>query len=344
MLEKWKSILISENDPIINAINILNKTGLMLIIVCDQNNKLLGTISDGDIRKGLSKGFTLNDKVSLIYNKNPKYVYENTSLKIIKNLFNNRVYKGLPVIDKQKNVVDCYFEDNFFTIKEKPPFLIMAGGYGKRLKKLTENIPKPMIKINQKPILEHIINKAKEEDFTNIYISTHYKSEIIENHFGNGYKFDVNIEYIKEEKPLGTGGSFKSMSHFDGPIIITNGDIISKIGYQKLLDFHNLNQGIATMAVIKHEIKNPFGVVKHDGIRLLDFEEKPSWFSYVNAGIYVVESKASSLIKKNQYTSMPSILKKLIDKKNDVFIFHLHEDWVDIGTPDELKKIKKLFK
>tara|TARA_B100000780_G_C21116249_1_gene451658 strand:- start:750 stop:1784 length:1035 start_codon:yes stop_codon:yes gene_type:complete len=344
MLEKWKSILISGNDPIINAINILNKTGLMLIIVCDQNNKLLGTISDGDIRKGLSKGFALNDKVSLIYNKNPKYVYESTSLKIIKNLFNNRVYKGIPVIDKQKNVVGCYFEDNFFTIEEKPPFLIMAGGYGKRLKKLTENIPKPMIKINQKPILEHIINKAKEENFTNIFISTHYKSEIIENHFGNGNKFDVTIEYIKEEKPLGTGGSFKSMCHFDGPIIITNGDIISKIGYQKLLDFHNLNQGIATMAVIKHEIKNPFGVVKHDGIRLLDFEEKPSWFSYVNAGIYVVESKASTLIKKNQYTSMPSILKKLIDKKNDVFIFHLHEDWVDIGTPNELKKIKKVFK
>ena len=241
-------------------------------------------------------------------------------------------------------MVGCYFEDNFFTIVEKPPFLIMAGGYGKRLKKLTENIPKPMIKINQKPILEHIINKAKEENFTNIFISTHYKSEIIENYFGNGNKFDVNIKYIKEEKPLGTGGSFKSMCNFDGPIIITNGDIISKIGYQKLLDFHNLNQGIATMAVIKHEIKNPFGVVKHDGIRLLDFEEKPSWFSYVNAGIYVVESEVSTIIRKKQYTSMPSILKKLIDKKNDVFIFHLHEDWVDIGTPTELKKIQKVFK
>ncbi|MDC1280930.1 sugar phosphate nucleotidyltransferase [bacterium] len=342
--EKWKSILLTKESLIIDAINLLNKTGLLLIIVVDQSNKLLATITDGDIRKGLAKGLALKDNVSLIMNRMPKYIYQNKNFEEIKSLFIEEDYKGLPVIDKNQKVINCHFQDDFFKLKEKPPLLIMAGGFGKRLGKLTEKYPKPMLKINNKPILEHIINKAKEENFINIFISTYYKSKIIEDYFGNGDNFNVHITYIKEEKPLGTGGSFKFMNKFNGSIVITNGDIISKIGYQKLLDFHNLNKGIATIAVLKHEIKNPFGVIKYNGIQLVDFEEKPSWISYINSGIYVVESRASKIIKKDENISMPSVLKKLKGKNNDIFIFHMHEDWIDIGTPEELKKIQKTLK
>ena len=342
--KKWKSVILAENSLIIDAINILSNSGLLIVIIIDKADKLLATITDGDIRKGLAKGLMLNDKVHLVMNKNPKYIFQDTLFKDIKTLFIEDKYKAIPVIDENHKVVNCYFHDYFFEMKENPPLLIMAGGFGKRLGKLTEKCPKPMLKINNKPILEHIINKAKEENFTNIFISTHYKSEIIENYFGNGKYFNVKITYIKEKKPLGTGGSFKFMSNFVGPIVITNGDIISKIGYAKLLDFHNLNNAIATMAVIKNEIKNPFGVVKYNGIKLIDFEEKPTWITSINAGIYVVDSKVTNLIKKNETISMPLVFKKLKQKNKDVFIFHMHEEWIDIGSPEELKKIKKILK
>ena len=337
----WKSILIEEDRLIIDAINILNNTGLPVALVVNKDLQLLASITDGDIRKGLARGLSIQDKLNLIMNKNPKFVTEPKDLTTIHRLLFEDKFKAIPLIDENNKIVDCYFYDHFFKNNINFPFLIMAGGFGKRLGKLTEETPKPMLKVNNIPILEHIIKKARAEHFTNIFISTHYKSEIIENYFGNGHNLNVNIKYIKEKKPLGTGGSFQFMKKFKGPVLVTNGDIISKIGYRKLLDFHLLNNGIATMAVIKNEIQNPFGVVKYDGINLIDFEEKPVWINYINAGIYVVDSIVAKSIKENTKISMPMILKKITEKKEKVFIFHMHEDWVDIGTPQQLKEINK---
>lgn len=342
--ENWKSAVLTKETLLINAIKKLDNSRLQILIVTDKSFKLEATITDGDIRRGLAKGVTLQDQINLVMNSNPKYVNENTHYNEIKNLFALEKHKAIPVVNKNKKVVDCYFQNEFFENDLNPPLLIMAGGFGKRLGALTKNSPKPMIKVKDKPILEHIIDKAKNENLNNIFISTHFKSEIIEDYFGDGTKFNVNITYIKEKKPLGTGGSFKYMNKFKGPVIVTNGDIISKIGYRKLLDFHKLNDGMATMAVIKNEIINQYGVVKFDGINMLDFEEKPLWTTYINAGIYIVDTKVAKLVKKNENISMPLILKKLKNNNNDVYIFHMHEDWVDVGTPEELKKIKKLLK
>ena len=343
MVEKnWKSIIVSEEIRLIDAIKVLNNTGLLMLIVTNKSLKLKATITDGDIRKGLAKGITLEDKIHLVMKLNPKYVTLKTNYNEIKNLFGIKKYKAIPVVDESKKVVNCHFQNDFFENDINPPLLIMAGGFGKRLGKLTRNSPKPMIKVQDRPILEHIIDKAKNENLTNIFISTHFKSHIIEDYFGDGTKFDVKITYIKEKKPLGTGGSFKFMNKFKGPVIITNGDIISKIGYRKLLDFHELNNSLATMAVIKNEIINPYGVVKFNGINMLDFEEKPLWTTYINAGIYIIDAKVTKFIKRNENISMPLILKRLKNKNQDVYIFHMHEDWIDVGTPEELNKIRLL--
>ena len=341
MPKNWKSMLLYKDDKIINGIKLLNKTGLLIIIIVNKSNQLIGTVTDGDIRKGLAKNIILDDKLELIMNKNPKYIFENTDPLIIKKIISQEYHRAYPIINQKKVVVGCHFLDDFFAEEEKPPFLIMAGGFGKRLGKLTEDCPKPMLKVNNKPILEHIIIKAREEGFKNIYISTHYKSDVIENYFSKKNNLNVNISYFKEEKPLGTGGGFRFMKKFNGPIVVTNGDIISKIGYQKLLDFHNSNNGFATMAIIKHKIENPFGVVKYEGIQLTEFQEKPYWTTYVNAGIYVLNNKASKLIKKNEFISMPHLFNKIKNKNESVLIFHMHENWIDIGTPAELNKIKK---
>lgn len=341
MAKNWNSIILHKNEKIINGIELLNKTGLLIIIIVNKSNQLIGTVTDGDIRKGLSKNIILDDKLELIMNRHPKYLFENTDPKIIKKTVMQKHLIAYPIVNQKKVVVGCHFLDDFFSKEEKPPFLIMAGGFGKRLGKLTKNCPKPMLRVNKKPILEHIIIKAKEEGFKNIYISTHFKSNIIENYFSKKNNLDVNISYLKEETPLGTGGGFKFMSKFNGPVVVTNGDIISKIGYQKLLDFHKINHGYATMAIIQHKIENPFGVVKYEGNQLTEFEEKPSWITYVNAGIYVLDNKASKLIKKNEFISMPQLFNKIKNINKNVLIYHLHENWIDIGTPVELNKIKK---
>ena len=344
MFKNWKSTLLHKDEKIIKGITILNNSGLLIIIVVNKLNQLIGTVTDGDIRKGFAKGLTLDDKLELIMNKNPKYILENTASILIKKLIVKERYIALPLINSQKIVVGCHFLHEFFEELEKPPFLIMAGGFGKRLGKLTENCPKPMLKINKKPILEHIILKAKEEGFKNIYISTHYKSEIIENYFSKKNNLNINITYFKEESPLGTGGAFKFMGEFIGPVVVTNGDVISKIGYQKLLDYHINNNGFATMAIIRHKIYHPFGVIQHEGIQLTKFEEKPSWTTYINAGIYIINNSASELIKTNEALSMPNLFTKIKEKNKNVLIYHMHEDWVDIGTPEEYKKFKNKFK
>jgi len=344
MEKNWKSIIVSEEIRLIDAIKVLNNTGLLILIVASKSLKLKATITDGDIRKGLAKGIALEDKINLVMNLNPQFVNLKTPFSEIKNLFVIKNHKAIPVVDKRLKIVDCYFQNDFFKNDLNPPLLIMAGGFGKRLGKLTKKLPKPMLRVQDRPILEHIIDKARKENLTDIFISTHFKSHIIEDYSGNGEKFGVKITYIKENLPLGTGGSFKSMNKFKGPVIITNGDIISKIGYRKLLDFHILNNSLATMAVIKNEIINPFGVVKFNGINMLDFEEKPTWTTYINAGIYVVDAKVTKFVKKNENISMPLILKKFKNNNHDVLIFHMHEDWIDVGTPEELKKIRQLTK
>ena len=199
--DNWKSIILTRKCQIIDAINVLNETGLLTIIVVDEEFKLLATVTDGDIRKGLAKGFTIDQNISLIMNKHPKFINQHETFKEIKSLFTKEKFKALPVVDENKKVINCYFQNYFFETQALP-LLIMAGGFGKRLGILTKKCPKPMLKLNNKPILEHIIDKAKKENFTNIYISTHYKPEVIENYFGDGSKFDVKITYIKEQTPL----------------------------------------------------------------------------------------------------------------------------------------------
>ena len=344
MSRNWKTIITHQDTKIINGINILNQTGLLIIIVVDFSNKLIGTVTDGDIRVGLANKLTLEDPLKLIMNNKPKYILENTSLMEIKEMQTHDRYIAFPIVTSKKIVIGCHFLDNKVSEIEKIPFLIMAGGFGTRLGKLTKNCPKPMLKINKIPILEHIIMKANFEGFKNIYISTHYKSEVIQNYFSKKKYLDLNITCFKEEIPLGTGGGFRFMNKFNGPIVVTNGDIISKIGYHKLLNFHRNNDGFATMAIIKHKIENPFGVVEYDGINLTKFQEKPSWTTYINAGIYVLDNQATKFIKKDQYISMPQLFNKIKKNNKNVLIFHMHEDWVDIGTPDQFKKTKKSLK
>nr|WP_269750418.1 sugar phosphate nucleotidyltransferase [Leptospira chreensis] len=219
----------------------------------------------------------------------------------------------------------------------------MAGGKGIRLRPHTENCPKPLLPVNGKPMLEHIIIKAKKEGFYKFRIAIQYLGHMIEEYFEDGSKFGVEIEYLKEELPLGTAGALSLLPTKDrySSIVVTNGDVLTDISYSDLLGFHKLQHSDATMAVRLHEWQHPFGVVQMDGLKLVGFEEKPFYRSYVNAGIYVVNHEYLQNISKVDVTDMPTFFFQMLETGKKVIVFPMHEKWLDVGRPEDFEKASK---
>lgn len=333
------------NITTIDTIKNLESSGLQIMIIIDQKKKVIATVTDSDIRKAFADGLKLNDKIFPYANKNPKTVLSSTTSDEIKKLFIiNPGFKALPIVDNNNRLVGCHFLNEFIGREIiDVPFLIMAGGFGKRLGRLTTNCPKPMIKIGDKPILQYIIEKAKNDGFSDIFISTHFLSHVIEDFFEDGKKFDVKIKYLREKKPLGTAGCLQLLPEIKTPLVVTNGDLVCKIGYRTILDFHYSTSSSATMAVAEHKIHHPFGVIKSDGINLTGFDEKPIWKTNVNAGIYVLNQSVIKLVKKNEVVSMPDVFKRVQINNQKTTVFPIHEKWMDLGTPQNLKKANPLI-
>jgi len=213
--------------------------------------------------------------------------------------------------------------------------LIMAGGMGKRMGELTREMPKPLLNVRGKPMIQHILDMAVSEGFKNIFISTYYKSELIEEFCGDGSKFGANITILRESKPLGTGGSFSLIPFTEGPIVVTNADIMSAVGYRRLLDYHLAHDAFATIAVREHVVQHQFGVIRHDGIKLTGFDEKPIWKTNISAGIYVLDARMRDYIAPKSYTDMPEIIERARASNKSVIIFPLHEMWSDLGSESD---------
>jgi len=221
--------------------------------------------------------------------------------------------------------------------------IIMAGGKGTRLYPQTENCPKPMLPIAGKPILEHIIERAKTEGFSRFILAIYHLGHMIEEYFGNGDALGVQIEYLREESPLGTAGALSLLNPIpDNAFVVTNGDVITDIHYGELLDFHLQHSASATMAVRVHEWQNPFGVVKTQGIEIIDYEEKPVIRSHINAGVYTLEPSVVRYLVKAESCDMPTLFEKLHKENQKVVAYPIHEGWLDIGQPDELLKANEL--
>jgi len=224
------------------------------------------------------------------------------------------------------------------TPEERPnTMIIMAGGKGTRLRPHTENCPKPMLPLGGKPMLEHIIERAKAEGFQHFVISIYYLGHMVEDYFGDGSRWDVRIEYLREKSPLGTAGAIGLMtSRPNVPFVVTNGDVITDIHYGELLDFHIRQDAIATMAVRVHEWQHPFGVVQTQGVDIVGFEEKPISRSHINAGIYVLDSDALDIMIDDAYCDMPTLFERLKSKDKRTVAYPMHEPWLDVGRPDDL--------
>ena len=340
---KGNDFYLKGTNSILEAIKHIQDHHYQICFIVDNNNCLIGSVTDGDIRRGLINGNSLDINVSKIMNTSPISISSSQSKNDANKIMISNQIKQLPVVDEENRLIGLHLIDHILDLTQKENFiLIMAGGFGKRMMPLTEQIPKPMLMIGDKPILEHIIINAKAQGFKKFVISLHYLGELISDYFGDGSNLGVSISYLHESEPLGTAGALSLIEpEPELPFIITNGDIISDINYGNFLDFHDSNKSQATMAIKKYELQNPYGVVNTKGLEIISFEEKPIHVSHVNAGMYVLNPSSLRYLRKNQPCDMPDFFNLLISKNHVVTAYPIHETWADVGRPIDLSEINE---
>jgi dTDP-glucose pyrophosphorylase len=335
----WRQALLSQGSNFQQAIKNLDQTAIKIALVIDKDSRLLGTVSDGDIRRGLLRGMTLDSSIETIIQRHPLVVPPGMTRETVLQLMQINKIQQLPILDEDRRVVGIHLWDDLSEPKERSnQMIIMAGGLGKRLRPHTESCPKPLLPIAGKPILQHIIERARLEGFCRFVFAIHYLGEMIEEHFGDGTKFDVEIKYLREETPLGTAGAVSLLQpRPDLPFIVSNGDVLTDIRYGELLDFHLRHDACATMAVRLHEWQHPFGVVHTKGIEIVGFEEKPISRTHVNAGVYALHPEALDSLQRNTPCDMPTLFEHLKSRSKRTVAYPMHEPWLDVGRPEDLE-------
>lgn len=336
--DSWKMAVVKPSATIKEVLQVINNASIKFALVCSGDFVLLGTVSDGDVRRGLLRGISLDELVSVIMNPNPLVTHEGVSQDLVYELMvNNQVYE-IPELNVDSRVVGLRLLRAPSHKKCDHTIVIMAGGRGARLLHHTESCPKPMLEVGGRPMLEHIILKAKNEGFRDIVLSVNYLSHVIENYFEDGNKFGVSIKYLKEDSPLGTAGALSLFEKVPKlPFLVTNGDVLTEISYRDILDFHIVNHAHATMAVRPYEWKHPFGVVEISDFEIVGFQEKPVMRSNINAGVYVLNPSTLKYLKKNEYCDMPAIFEALKSDFQKIIAYPVHEKWQDIGNPNDLR-------
>jgi dTDP-glucose pyrophosphorylase len=338
MSNNWKKILVYPLSSIQDVLKVIDNESLQLALVVDIDNRLLGTVTDGDIRRALISGIPLSNPVSEIMYITPTVVDCSTSKDQLLELMNAKQINSIPILDN--GIVVGLETIHHITQKAKydNPVFLMAGGFGTRLKPLTDHCPKPLLKVGDRPILETVLLSFIKSGFHNFYISTHYLPEMIQEYFGCGEKWGISINYVHEKQPLGTGGALgllpKNLPKL--PVIMMNGDVLTKVDLEALLAFHNENDANATMCVREYEYQVPFGVIESNGKKIKSMVEKPVQRFHVNAGIYVVGREIIEQVNNNEIVDMPTLLERYLDKS--VLMFPFHEYWLDIGRIEDFKR------
>ena len=336
----YKSVFLSPNNTIEEAIRVLNSEPYKIILVVNSKDVLLGTLTDGDVRRAIINHKKLSDCIKEIMSKNPITATMKEPLKSVVSMMKKYDVMHIPVLDEDGVVVGLETMQDVLNKKRKNPVLLMAGGFGKRLYPLTNNTPKPMLEVGEKPILENIIERFISQGFYNFYISLHHFSDQLKDYFGDGSKWGVNISYIIEDKPLGTAGVLGLLQDKfkDFPVIMMNGDLLTNINFEDLLNFHKDQGGIATVCVREYDFQVPYGVVESKDNIIMDIIEKPIHKFFVSAGIYAFEAKFINGIVKNNYIDMPDLIKLKINNQERINTFPIHEYWLDVGSMDQFNK------
>jgi dTDP-glucose pyrophosphorylase/predicted transcriptional regulator len=334
-----KEIMIKGSTSILGAIQVIDRSTLQIALVVDEEQRLVGTVTDGDIRRAILQGTSLDEPVRIIMNPNPTFAHLNDGRDQILSVMQLKRLHQIPVIDDDRRVVGIEIVDQMLDQLRENWVVLMAGGFGSRLRPLTDDCPKPLLKVGGKPILETILENFKENGFYRFYLSVNYKAEMIQDFFADGSKWGVQIEYLYESKRMGTAGALGLLPEKpDLPIFIMNGDLLTKINSRQLLDYHLQYKADATMCVKEYKFQVPYGVVRLEKNRLAGIEEKPNQRFLINAGIYVLEPRALELVPNNEYLDMPVLFKKMLEHKRKIATFPIREYWLDIGQSEDYEK------
>jgi len=335
-----KHPLLSPTSTIENTIRLIEENEAKVVLVVDGDTQLLGTVTDGDVRRGLLRGLGMADAVSEIMNAHPTTAPQGSSRAQLFALMKQKHLRHIPLMDGAGRVAGLEFLDDLLHRQERDNWVvIMAGGRGMRLQPLTDDTPKPMLEVGSKPILETILEELIEGGFHRFYLAVNYKSEMVKNHFGDGSAMGAEIVYLEETEPLGTGGALSLLPETpDRTMMVMNGDILTKVRLKNLLDFHAEHGADATMCVREYIYEVPFGVVETEEHRLVGLTEKPTQRFLVNAGIYALEPEVLSLVPQHRFFDMPQLFDKLVSENRRTIVFPIREYWLDVGRLEEFSQ------
>lgn len=335
----YKTLIVKWNSPLMDALHIIDSGGAQIALVVDAKHHLVGTITDADIRAFLIHGNSLDTTLCQdAMHPTPVTLPKDTPDSECLTLMKRQHIRQVPLIDKHGCIVGLVVLEELLGERHLPnAVVIMAGGLGSRLGPLTKDCPKPLLPVGGKPLLESILERMIEQGFRRYFISVNYLADKIIDYFGDGSRWGVDIQYIREKKRLGTAGSLSLLPHREEhELIVANGDILTLLNFEKFLTYHKFNYACATMAVTEHKVQIPYGVVRFKKSNIIScIEEKPQYTNFINAGMYVLSPESLDYLPKDQYIDMPSLFSILQAKQKKTVAYPLRELWLDIGTPTD---------
>ena len=345
-MKNIENIKLRQNATIKEALGIIDSGAMQIALVVDDNDKLLGTLTDGDIRRGILRGLDLDSSIETIVFKEPAIAkISSTKEEILKIALSKKLHQ-IPIVDDNGIVLDLKEIEELVEPKIKTSrVILMVGGLGTRLRPLTQDTPKPMLKVGNKPILQTIVERFAEYGFVNITMCVNFNASIIRDYFSDGKEFGVNIDYVLEEKRMGTAGALSLLKERPSePFFVMNGDLLTNVNFEHIFNYHILNKAIATMCVREYDYEVPYGVVKMNDNKIIEIAEKPVQKFFVSAGIYMLSPEILDLIPKNEFYDMPALFEKLIKLSKNVISFPIREYWLDIGRMEEYQRANEEYK
>jgi len=334
----WRTLVISPELSFLETIQKIEAGAQQIALVVDGGGKLLGTVSDGDVRRAILAGVPLDQSVRAIMKSTPTTIVKGESRLTALLKMKELLIRHIPVIKTDGTLIGLETLSNLLYLDLMPnTVLLMAGGLGTRLGELTKDSPKPLLQVGPKPILEIILENFMEYGFRRFYVSLNYKGEMIQDYFGDGRRFGVDIQYIWERQRLGTAGALSLLPERPKhPLVVMNGDILTRMNFRQMLDFHESQRALATMAVKEYSFQVPYGVVRiQDGTHMISLDEKPLQNFFISAGIYILEPELLGLVPKDTPYDMPELFQTLLRQNHLPAVFPVHEYWLDIGQrPD----------
>lgn len=333
--KRLEKVVISPELTIVDAVPVLDRSGMGILLLADEERKLLGIVTDGDIRRAMLRDLLFSEPCLAIASQDPLVAPPNVTPSEALHLMDHGrsfVVNHLPLVDQHGRLVgllvrrDLVSDDNLAL-----QAVIMAGGFGARLRPLTDDTPKPMLKVGDRPLLELIIEQLRAAGITQVNITTHFKPEKITEHFGDGHRFGVNLNYVSEKAPLGTAGALSLMQEPDNPLLVVNGDILTKVDYRAMLAYHYEHKADLTVGVRQYDLQVPYGVLESSNLLVTRIREKPTYSYLVNAGIYLLQPSVLAYIPHDQRYDMTDLMQQLIAENRRVVTFPIVEYWLDIG-------------